>query len=88
MVSKVLLSDRVRPDCEAAPWVIMEIKKLEAKLERVRELSDGWRGFSYAGNDPVSHEAHKQGLIKAANELEALLGEEGEDELHTGEEND
>ena len=27
------LSDRVRPDVEAAPWVIEEIKKLEAELE-------------------------------------------------------
>lgn len=27
-----MLSDRIRPDCEAAPWVIAEIKKLEAAL--------------------------------------------------------
>jgi hypothetical protein len=26
------LSDRIRPDTEAAPWVIEEIKKLEAKV--------------------------------------------------------
>lgn len=26
------LSDRVRPDSEAAPWVIEEIKKLETKI--------------------------------------------------------
>lgn len=29
------LSDRVRPDVEAAPWVIEEIKKLEAELDRL-----------------------------------------------------
>lgn len=34
---KTKLSERVRPDCEAAPWVIKEIKELEACLafERV-----------------------------------------------------
>jgi len=30
------LSERVRPDCEAAPWVVEEIKRLE------RELSDAY----------------------------------------------
>lgn len=29
------LSDRVRADVEAAPWVIVEIKKLEKELEDV-----------------------------------------------------
>lgn len=29
---RVPLSSRVRPDCEAAPWVIEEIKKMETKL--------------------------------------------------------
>ena len=30
------LSERVRPNCEAAPWVIEEIKRLE------QELSDAY----------------------------------------------
>ena len=30
------LSERVRPNCEAAPWVIEEIRRLE------RELSDAY----------------------------------------------
>ena len=30
--AKVKLSDRVRPNCEAAPWVIEEIKRLEEEL--------------------------------------------------------
>jgi len=30
---KVKLSERVRPDCEAAPWVIEEIKDLESQLD-------------------------------------------------------
>ena len=47
----VPLSQRVRPDCEAAPWVIKEIEKLEKELEEERELyfsllrrnqSQGW----------------------------------------------
>ena len=33
------LSERVRPNCEAAPWVIEEIKRLE------RELSDAYLEF-------------------------------------------
>jgi len=31
------LSDRVRPDVEAAPWVVEEIKRLEAERDRLRE---------------------------------------------------
>lgn len=34
--AKVKLSDRVRPNCEAAPWVIEEIKRLESEIERLR----------------------------------------------------
>lgn len=26
------LSERIRPNCEAAPWVVEEVKQLEAKL--------------------------------------------------------
>lgn len=35
-MSKVNLSERVRPNCEAAPWVIEEIRKLEAELEHLQ----------------------------------------------------
>ncbi len=34
------LSERIRPDSEAAPWVIEEIKKLEAEKELYYDL--GW----------------------------------------------
>lgn len=34
------LSDRVRPNSEAAPWVLKEILKLEAELERVKTESE------------------------------------------------
>lgn len=31
------LSERLRPDVEAAPWVIEEVKALEAEIERLTE---------------------------------------------------
>ena len=31
------LSDRIRPDCEAAPWVIKEVKQLETELAAFKE---------------------------------------------------
>jgi hypothetical protein len=34
------LSDRVRPDVEAAPWVVEEIKKLERKLEYLKSSNE------------------------------------------------
>ena len=30
---KTKLSERIRPDSEAAPWVIAEVKKLEERIE-------------------------------------------------------
>lgn len=30
------LSDRIRPDVEAAPWVVDEVKKLEAERDEAR----------------------------------------------------
>lgn len=32
MGDKKFLSQRIRPDSEAAPWVVEEVKKLEARL--------------------------------------------------------
>lgn len=35
------LSNRIRPDCEAAPWVVAEVKKLEDAIEsRDREIAE------------------------------------------------
>lgn len=43
---KTKLSDRIRPNCEAAPWVIDEVRQLEAdnaqlrtEVERLKELN-------------------------------------------------
>jgi len=46
----VSLSDRIRPNCEAAPWVVEEVKKLErenaALLDTVEDLA---RQHCYTG---------------------------------------
>lgn len=40
-MKKTPLSDRIRPDCEAAPWVCAEVKKLEERIvDLEQQLSD------------------------------------------------
>lgn len=39
------LSDRIRPDVEAAPWVIEEVKKLETKLENYKRSHDRFQRY-------------------------------------------
>ena len=34
------LSDRIRPDCEAAPWVIKEVKQLETELTAFKKNNE------------------------------------------------
>ena len=48
-MSDTRLSERVRPDVEAAPWVIAEIKELEETLEKYREFVLG-----LMANNPVT----------------------------------
>jgi hypothetical protein len=39
------ISERIRADSEAAPWVIKEVVKMEAEIERMREAlkeADEW----------------------------------------------
>lgn len=44
------LSDRIRPDCEAAPWVIKEVKEMEAEIKRLKlDLADAEKLTPYAG---------------------------------------
>lgn len=46
------LLDRIRPDVEAAPWVIEEIRKLEAQLaERERQLEAARRAWNLHRED-------------------------------------
>lgn len=50
---KLNLSERVRANSEAAPWVIDEIKALEKELERLRaELAAAKKQFI---NDCIKH---------------------------------
>lgn len=32
-----MLSDRIRPNTEAAPWVVQEVKLMEANIKRLEE---------------------------------------------------
>ena len=59
------LSDRIRPDCEAAPWVIEEVKKLErenaalrADRERLLDILQRWQHMA----DEWYAEADQYGL--------------------------
>lgn len=51
------LSDRIRPDVEAAPWVIEEVKKLEVEhneaLDDVARLQAGLRVLLALTGDPT-----------------------------------
>lgn len=53
------LSDRIRPNSEAAPWVVEEVKTLESKLElaqnRLRAVENALicAGFVYNSGVPV-----------------------------------
>ena len=40
------LSERVRANCEAAPWVVKEIKKLEKQLEEADSCLDSILNFT------------------------------------------
>jgi len=37
MSDKKFLSQRIRPDIEAAPWVVEEIKKIEQENKKLQE---------------------------------------------------
>jgi cell division protein FtsB len=36
-MSKVPLSQRIRPNSEASPWVVEEVRELEAEIDRLRK---------------------------------------------------
>lgn len=38
MTNKTFLSQRIRPDSEAAPWVIEEVKKIEQENEKLKNI--------------------------------------------------
>jgi hypothetical protein len=41
--SEMSLSDRIRPDCEAAPWVIKEVKEMESEIKRLKDQNDRYQ---------------------------------------------
>ena len=52
------LSDRIRPNCEAAPWVVEEVKKLErenaalkAKIEVIVQNYEDYKAENAALNE-------------------------------------
>lgn len=55
------LSERIRPDCEAAPWVIEEIERMEAantELRRALEFLDAVRASpAYAAGTGAGRDA-------------------------------
>lgn len=42
-IDQPLLSDRIRPCVEAAPWVVQEVRKLEQQLEAANTLIRAYR---------------------------------------------
>lgn len=75
-----MLSDRIRPDVEAAPWVIEEIKKLEAENAKLKQVlidiayglesSRIWGGMEWAYN-PL----HPFKYLPLRDAARAVLGE-------------
>ncbi len=47
---KTKLSERIRPDCEAAPWVVAEVLKLEQQLARYKDALLYARHQSFLGH--------------------------------------
>ena len=82
------LSDRVRPNSEAAPWVIEEIKRLEAALAKLAEGLDEITGLSrylrQGGCDSTDLRGLEEGLIHAIDLAAEMLSMiENEEEAST-----
>lgn len=50
-----------------------EIERLRAKLDTIAALPLSWRSYSHNDINETRNFLHRQGLVKAANELEAVL---------------
>lgn len=73
------LSDRLRPDCEAAPWVIKEVLELE------RKLSESKRREFHLGTecDRLSHQRDQ--LLNALKVVVAVADRDTESFRHAKE---
>ena len=72
------LSDRVRPNIEAAPWVIEEVKELEkAYQEQEEELDATMMAFNFLKkeNDHLKHiiRSYKNFMTEIAIQADAAL---------------
>lgn len=54
------LSDRIRSDVEAAPWVVEEVRKLEAEVERLERLFQQTHGVHHTWVDARHKVAERQ----------------------------
>ena len=57
------LSDRLRPNIEAAPWVIEEVKKLEVELHITKDMLDSCDQY----NQRLKEELKQQKEFEAAD---------------------
>lgn len=67
------LSDRIRPDVEAAPWVIEEVKKLEAEVAHLRDTLEDFAEYDceYEDNCP-SNAGTRHGTCVGCKARQAL----------------
>lgn len=75
------LSERIRPDCEAAPWVVNEVKELEQKLsiavealEAITQMNHRDQGAVH-GNVVPTTVLLATALSIASESLEKIRGE-------------
>lgn len=68
-----MLSDRIRPNIEAAPWVVQEVKLMEAHIKQLEEalyeslaLNLNWT--SNADASDLEYYSEYKGVIKQAKE--------------------
>lgn len=62
------LSERIRPNSEAAPWVIDEVKKLEKENEMMLDTLNKLIGVANSAV-PIKFIEQLDGVIREANEV-------------------
>ncbi|MEA5097600.1 MAG: hypothetical protein VB032_03600 [Burkholderiaceae bacterium] len=64
------LSEKIKPNVDAAPWVIEEIGKLEARLEKSLEELHYQRDRNYDPFEPENHNLNYTRLRAVVDEIE------------------
>lgn len=67
------LSDRVRPNSEAAPWVVEEIKRLESQIDSLQHWIDHYKSAIPKGENKII-EMNKE-LIDLIDEIRKYNGD-------------